>query len=75
MISSSASKVSSIDLLYNKPAAAELIKTLDTLLGLNVDPEPLYETAKIFEEKFNKLIEKSQHAKGEIHKKQMNYVG
>lgn len=56
-------------------AAAELIKLLDKVLDLKVDPEPLYESAEKFEKNFNKIIEQSQVAKKQIGKKQMNYVG
>ncbi len=56
-------------------AAAELIKTLDKVLDLNIDPKPLYESAKRFEENFNKLIEQSQFNQQQIKKKQLNYVG
>lgn len=56
-------------------AAAEVIKTLDKYFGFNIDPDPLYETAKKFEEKFNSLIEQTKGAQGEIKRKQMNYVG
>lgn len=55
--------------------AAELIKTLDKVLNLKVDPEPLYESAKKFEENFNKIIEQSQHAQKASKKKQLNYLG
>ncbi|MBN2457543.1 proteasome assembly chaperone family protein [Candidatus Woesearchaeota archaeon] len=61
--------------LPDSKAAAELIKALDKILGLCVDPGPLYETAKIFEEKFNKLIEKGLTATEQLKKKQLNYVG
>jgi uncharacterized protein len=61
--------------LPDSKAAAELIKTLDKILGLKVDPEPLYETAKIFEKKFNSLMEKSANANEQIKKKQLSYVG
>lgn len=54
-------------------AAAELIKSLDKVLDLNVDPEPLYESAKVFEENFNKIIQQNQTAKKK--KEQMNYLG
>ncbi len=54
-------------------AAAELIKTLDNVLNLKVDPEPLYESAKKFEENFNKIIKQSQ--KAQTKKEQMNYLG
>ncbi|MFW6013925.1 MAG: proteasome assembly chaperone family protein [Candidatus Nanoarchaeia archaeon] len=54
-------------------AAAELIKALDKVLDLNVDPEPLYESAKVFEENFNKIIKQNQTTKKK--KEQMHYLG
>jgi len=61
--------------LPDSKAAAELIKVLDKVLGLKVDPKPLYETAKVFEDKFNKLIEKGATATEQMKKKQLSYVG
>ncbi len=54
-------------------AAAELIKALDKVLNLKVDPEPLYESAKIFEESFNKIIKQNKTTKKK--KEQMHYLG
>jgi uncharacterized protein len=56
-------------------ASAELIKILDKLLNLEIDPEPLYESAKLFEDKFNKIIEKGKLTQTQFKKKQLNYVG
>ncbi len=54
-------------------AAAELIKCLDKILDLDVDPGPLYESAKKFEENFNKIIQQGHHTQNK--KRQMNYLG
>lgn len=56
-------------------AAAELIKILDKVLTLEVDPKPLYESAKLFEEKFNKIIQHGKITQTQLKKKQLNYVG
>ena len=61
--------------LPDSRAAAEMIKALDKMFNLSVDPGPLYETAKIFEEKFNKLIEKGLNSSELVKKKQLSYVG
>jgi uncharacterized protein len=61
--------------LPDSKAAAELIKVLDKLFDLKVDPEPLYETAKIFEKKFNKIMEQGAVAQDLLKKKQLSYVG
>ncbi|MGM5482117.1 MAG: proteasome assembly chaperone family protein [Nanobdellota archaeon] len=55
--------------------AAELIKALDKVLNLKIDPEPLLESAKKFEKNFNKIIEQSQTAQKISKKKQLDYLG
>lgn len=56
-------------------ASAELIQALDKSFDLNIDPKPLYESAKKFEENFNKILDQSQVTKKVTKKKQMSYVG
>lgn len=56
-------------------AAANIISTLDKILGLDVDPKPLKETAKIFEAKFKEIMEQMNTAIEEKDKKAMSYVG
>lgn len=55
--------------------AAELIKTLDKVLNLKVDPEPLLESAKKLEENYNKIIEQGQTAQKASKKKNLDYLG
>jgi uncharacterized protein len=61
--------------LPDSKAAAKLIEVLDGYLGLSIDTKPLIETAKIFEQKINKIMEKSSDIQGKIQKKQLSYVG
>lgn len=56
-------------------AAANIILTLDKILGLDVDPEPLKENAKLFELKFKEIMEKMNSALDEKDKKALSYVG
>lgn len=59
--------------LPDSNAAAEIIKALDAYLGLHVEYEPLYEQAKVFEEKIKTILSKSQTAMEE--KNTMDYMG
>src|SRR3989338_6181961 len=61
--------------LPDSKAAAELIKTLDQYLGLEVDYKPLLVQAQHFEEKLKSLISSSQKAQEMSDKQSMNYVG
>jgi uncharacterized protein len=56
-------------------AAAEIIKSLDSYLGLKIDYDPLYKQAEIFEEKIKAIMAQSQHAEGEKEKSMLNYMG
>ena len=56
-------------------AAANMVKVLDKLLGLDVDPKPLLETAKQFEEKLKTILENMKTATDDKDKKMMSYVG
>jgi len=59
--------------LPDSNAAAEIIKTLDKYLGLEVDFEPLHDQARKFEEKIKGLLTKSKNAKTEKEKSMLNY--
>ena len=61
--------------LPDSKAAAKLITVLDKYLDLEIDPKPLLETAKKFEEKIKALLEKGLETQEEMKKKQLNYVG
>ncbi len=56
-------------------AASKLIEVLDKYLDLKVDPGPLKESARKFEEKINKLLEKGKAVESNVEKKSMSYVG
>ncbi|MBS3122093.1 proteasome assembly chaperone family protein [Candidatus Woesearchaeota archaeon] len=61
--------------LPDSKAAAKLIILLDNYIGLNIDPKPLLETAKRFEEKLKTMLEQGNKTQEEIKKKQLSYVG
>src|SRR3989338_10485211 len=61
--------------LPDSKAAAKLIVVLDKYIGLNIDPKPLFETAKKFEEKIKAMLEKGLEMQEDQKKKQLNYVG
>lgn len=61
--------------LPDSKAAAEVIKVLDTILGLNIDYKPLLKIAAQFEEKFRGIMVQTEKAKDLQEKKQMSYVG
>lgn len=61
--------------LPDSKAAAEVIKVLDSILGLKIDYKPLLKIASQFEEKFRGIITQSEKAKDLQEKKQMSYVG
>lgn len=56
-------------------AAAKVIEVLDKYLDLKLDPKPLLEQAKKFEEKIKGIMEKSQDAQEEQVKNKLRYVG
>lgn len=56
-------------------AAAAVIKVMDKVFGLKVDPKPLLEEAEKFEEKLKTLMDKGKEASEIQRKKQLNYVG
>jgi len=61
--------------LPDSNAAAKLIELLDKYLGLKIDPKPLKETAKKFEEKLKGIMEQGSKAQEDMKKKQLSYVG
>lgn len=61
--------------LPDSKAAAAVITVLDQYLGLKIDPKPLLETAKEFEEKLKSLMQQNITAQKEAEKKKMSYVG
>jgi len=61
--------------LPDSKAAAAIIQVLDKYLGLNLDPKPLLEQAKKFEEKIQGIVEQGKEAKDMQMKKKLSYVG
>ena len=56
-------------------AAAKVIEVLDKFIGLDIDPKPLIESAKVFEEKLKGIMGQMKTANNEKDKKMMSYVG
>lgn len=61
--------------LPDNKGAAKLIEILDKYLGLTVDPKPLLQKAREFEEKLRDLFTKLAEVKSEKEKKQLSYMG
>lgn len=61
--------------LPDSKAASKVIEVLDKYLGLDIDPAPLLETAKQFEDKIKGIMNKSSIALKQKDMKQMSYVG
>lgn len=61
--------------LPDNKGAAKLIEILDKYLGLTIDPKPLLQKAKEFEEKLRDLFTKLAEVKTEKEKKQLSYMG
>ncbi|MBI2147922.1 proteasome assembly chaperone family protein [Candidatus Woesearchaeota archaeon] len=61
--------------LPDSKAAADIIKVLDSYLGLKLDPKPLLEQAEKFEDKIKTLMSKGKETTEEEQKKRMSYVG
>ncbi|MEK6905180.1 MAG: PAC2 family protein [Nanoarchaeota archaeon] len=61
--------------LPDSRAAAEIIKALDAYSGLKIDPKPLLQQAKMFEEKLKGIVQKSGKAEELQEEKQDNYFG
>jgi uncharacterized protein len=56
-------------------AAARIVGVLDKLIGLDIDPKPLLNNAKIFEDKLKSIMGQMQKATDEKDKKMLSYVG
>ena len=61
--------------LPDSKAAAEIIKALDAYTGLQVDPKPLLQQAKEFEQKLKGILEKSGKAEELQEEKRESYFG
>lgn len=61
--------------LPDSNAAAQVIKSLDSYLGLKVDYKPLQELAEKFEQKLRNIVEQSKEAEDMRDRKTMSYVG
>ena len=61
--------------LPDSKAASNIVKTLDSYLGLKVDYKPLLKQAEEFEEKFKTILKQSKVATSERDKKAMSYLG
>ena len=61
--------------LPDSNAAAQIIKSLDTYLGLKVDYKPLLQLAVKFEEKLRNIMAQSRKTEDLMDRKQMSYVG
>lgn len=61
--------------LPDSKAAAEIIKALDAYAGLQVDPKPLLQQAKEFEQKLKGIIQKGSKAEELQDEKRDNYFG
>ncbi len=61
--------------LPDSRAAAEIIKALDAYTGLEIDPKPLLQQAKMFEQKLKGIVQKSGKAEELQEEKRENYFG
>lgn len=61
--------------LPDSKAAAEVIKALDAVLGLEIDYKPLLKIAREFEKKFKGILMQGEKTKDLVARKQMSYVG
>ncbi len=61
--------------LPDNTGAANLIKTLDHYLGLNIDYKPLLEKAKEFEDKIRGILSQLNATKDQKQKKDLTYMG
>ena len=61
--------------LPDSKAAAEVIKALDAVLGLQIDYKPLLKIATEFEKKFKGILTQGEKTKDLVARKQMSYVG
>ena len=56
-------------------AASNIIKTLDSYLGLKVDYKPLLKQAEVFEKKFKTILKQSSLTSKEVDQKKLSYLG
>ncbi|MFW6378709.1 MAG: proteasome assembly chaperone family protein [Nanoarchaeota archaeon] len=56
-------------------AAAKILEHLDKYIGFKLDTEPLYEQAKVFENKLSDIMQSTKKTESEAEKKQMSYLG
>ena len=63
------------DAMPDSNGAAQIIRALDSYLGLKVDYKPLLQLAAKFEEKLRNIITQSKQAEDLRDKKAMSYVG
>jgi len=61
--------------LPDSKAAAKAVEALNSYLDLKIDPHPLMEQAKVFEEKLNKILKQGANTQDQLKKKQLSYVG
>jgi len=61
--------------LPDSKAAAQIIRTLDKYLGLNVDYDPLLKQAESFEQKLQQIMKKGIEATELSEQKKLSYVG
>lgn len=61
--------------LPDSTAAAKIIEVLDKYLGLKIDPEPLLQQAKVFEDKLKGLMQQANKAGLEKERKDLSYLG
>ncbi|MGM5488408.1 MAG: proteasome assembly chaperone family protein [Nanobdellota archaeon] len=61
--------------LPDSKAAAKLIEVLDKHIGMEIDYQPLLDTAVKFEEKLKGILENSQKAKDTKSQKDLSYLG
>jgi len=61
--------------LPDSKAAARVIKALDAILGLKIDPEPLIKQANQFEKKLKALLDQAKSMTQQVDKKQVGYIG
>ncbi len=61
--------------LPDSKASAKIIEVVDKYLNLNVDYKPLLKQAELFQDKLQKIVERSNEAIESVKKKDLSYVG
>ncbi len=74
-IKAAALLVPTIGLRPDPRAAAEIIKTLNTILNIDVDVEPLLEEAKAIEAKMEEIAQQLRKARQQMEVRELPYVG